>query len=115
MEELLKLNDQLMHAPAGVVAALFSIALGYILKASSFNNQRIPLVVVCVTAFAFALIQLCADLAAIPAATKPWLHVAMNGMIGFVIGFGAWTFHAQILKRWIDPKLFPDDGTPPKT
>jgi hypothetical protein len=114
METLLKINEQWMHAPAGIVVAAFAIAFGYVLKASSFfPNNRIPLVIVLVTASAFTLLQLCADLAAIAASTHPWLRIPQNALLGFVIGFAAWTFHAQILKRWVDPKLFPDDQTKP--
>jgi len=99
-----------MHAPAGVVAMLFAIAFGYVLKVSAFfPNNRIPAVVVPTTALLFALIQLCADMIA----QKP--HAAyyfiFNFMLGFVFGAMAWLFHAQLLRRFVDPKVFNDDGS----
>lgn len=110
MDTILKLNDQLMNAPAGVVVALFAIALGYVLKISAFfPNQRIPVVIVCATAILFPAVQFCADKLA--NAPHAGLHIVINALIGFIVGFMAWAFHAQILKRFVDPKFFNDDGS----
>ena len=107
METLLKLNDQLAGAPSGVLLVFFAIALGYLLKTiAAFPNRFIPLVVVVFCTVGFMVI----------APNKPddmalRIYLGRNFIIGFIIGFLAWTFHAQILKRWIDPKLF-NDQTP---
>lgn len=108
-----------MNAPSGVIVALFAIALGYILKtAAFFPNNRIPLVVVLFTAVLFPLVQFCAKLQSLTGGvgdallkTSAWLSIPLNLLIGVIIGFTAWLFHNQILKRWIDPKLFNDDGS----
>lgn len=110
MNELLQLNDKLMNAPAGVVVALFAIALGYVLKISAFfPNNRIPLVIVLFTAVVFPILEACADTMA--AKEHVALRVPINVLIGFIIGFLAWAFHAQILKKFVDPKFFNDDGS----
>jgi len=110
MNTLLQLNDTLAHAPAGVIAMLFAIALGYMLKATAlFPNNRIPLIVLPVTAVLFALIQFCADKLA--GKQHAALYLLINFMIGFIFGFIAWILHAQILKRWLDPRIFNDDGS----
>lgn len=110
MNSLLQLNDTLAHAPAGVIAMLFAIALGYMLKATVIiPNNRIPLFVLPVTAVLFALIQLCADKLA--GKEHASLYLLINFMVGFIFGFIAWLLHAQILKRFLDPKIFNDDGS----
>jgi hypothetical protein len=40
------------------------------------------------------------------AVDKASASIPRNVIIGFIIGFIAWTFHAQFLKRFVDPKLF---------
>jgi hypothetical protein len=108
MNYLLKLNSDLMNAPAGVIVILFAIAIGYVFKmASFFPNKFIPLVIVCITAIIFPTVQLCADLSG--QAASPWLHLPINGLVGVILGFIAWVFHAQILKRWVDPKFLTED------
>jgi RsiW-degrading membrane proteinase PrsW (M82 family) len=107
MDELVKLNEQLMGAPSGILLAAFAIALGYVLKFSQFPNNRIPLVVVVVCTIGFMLI------APDPGEIKPRIWLVRNFIIGFIIGFVAWTFHAQILRRFVDPKLFPQDSLSP--
>jgi len=110
MNSLLQFNDSLAHAPAGVIAMLFAIALGYMLKASSLvSNNRIPLFVLPVTAILFSLIQFCAD--KIAAKDHAYLYLLINFMVGFIFGFIAWILHAQILKRFLDPRIFNDDGS----
>lgn len=103
MKELLELNDRLLNAPAGVIVMLFAIALGYVLKASSFPNQRIPLIILLATAMAFPLVQYSAD--------GNLNRIAINALIGFILGFLAWAFHAKLLKRFIDPRLFSTGNT----
>lgn len=113
METLIKLNQQLMNAPVGVIVALFAIALGYVLKSAAFfNNKFIPLVIVSFTAVMFPLVQFCVEWSG--GNSKAGYSVPMNVMLGFVIGFLAWLFHAQILKRWVDPRFFPEDKQPPE-
>lgn len=110
MNTLLHINDMLAHAPAGVIAMLFSIALGYVLKVSEFfPNKRIPIIIVPLTAILFALIELSADKIAV----KPFAgyYVLFNFMLGFIYGALAWLLHAQILRRFVDPKFFNDDGS----
>lgn len=107
METLIKLNDELAGAPSGVLLALFAIALGYILKTiPAFNNKYIPLVVVAVCTFGFMLI------APEPGEIKWRIWIVRNFIIGFIIGFVAWTFHAQILRRWVDPIFYKDKPEP---
>jgi hypothetical protein len=110
IEFLVKCNAQLLSLPAGVVVALFAIAIGYALKSAQFfANNRIPVVVMTFTAVWFPLVQFSAD--QIAGVAKSGWHIPLNIMLGVVMGAGAWLFHAQILKRWLDPKLFNDDGT----
>lgn len=107
MNELIKLNDQLWGAPAGVLVAIFAIALGYLLKTLPFfNNRYIPLAVVIICTAGFMLCSPTKD-----AATAMRIYLTRNFIIGFIIGVAAWMFHAQILKRWVDPKFFNDDGS----
>ena len=111
MNELIQINNALGHAPAGVIAMLFAIALGYVLKtAQFFNNRFIPVVVVPVTALVYALIQVSSHLLQ-PGPHHPWAYLVLNLALGFIYGAGAWLFHAQLLKRFLDPKLFNDDGS----
>lgn len=106
MNELLKLNDELYGAPSGVLLVIFAIALGYLLKTvPMFNPKLIPLVVVAICTVGFMLIA-----PARPADMAFRIYIGRNFIIGFVIGFAAWTFHAQILKRWIDPKIFAENN-----
>lgn len=108
METLLKLNDQLAGAPSGVLLVIFAIALGYLLKTiAAFPNKYIPLVVVVFCTVGFLIIA-----PARPADMALRIYLGRNFLIGFIIGFLAWTFHAQILKRWVDPKLFSDNQPP---
>lgn len=110
MDTLLRINETLAHAPAGVIAMLFAIAFGYVLKVSAFfPNNRIPAVVVPTTALLFALIQLCADM--IEEKPHAPFYFIFNFMLGFVYGTLAWGFHAQILRRFVDIRLFNDDGS----
>ena len=110
MNTIVQINDTLAHAPAGVVAMLFAIAFGYVLKSSSFfPNNRIPAVVVPTTALMYALIQLCADM--IENKPKAGYYFIFNFMLGFVYGAIAWLLHAQLLRRFLDPKMFNDDGS----
>lgn len=104
METLIKINDQLAGAPSGVLLVLFAIALGYLLKiVSAFPNKFIPLVVVVFCTIGFMVVA-----PARPAELELRIYLGRNFLIGFIIGFVAWTFHAQILKRWVDPRLFND-------
>lgn len=108
MEEIIKLNDQLAGAPAGVLLGIFAIALGYILKTiPAFPNKYIPLVVVAFCTVGFMVIA-----PARPADMLPRIYHGRDFIIGFIIGFAAWTFHAQILKRWVDPKFLKDEQPP---
>lgn len=101
MDTLLKFNDELMGAPSGVLLLLFAVALGYVLKLSPLPNRFIPVAVVMVCTGGFMLI------APERAADMPErIYVGRNFIIGFLLGFAAWTFHAQILKRWLDSKIF---------
>lgn len=107
MNTILDLNEKLWGAPSGVLVILFAVMLGYLLKTLPFvNNRYIPLAVVC---FCTALFMFVA-----PARTPDMairIYIGRNFIIGALLGFIAWTFHAQILRRWIDPKLFNDDGS----
>lgn len=108
MESLIKINDQLAGAPSGVLLVFFAIALGYLLKAiAAFPNKYIPLVVVAFCTIGFMVIA-----PARPTDMALRIYLGRNFLIGFIIGFVAWTFHAQILKRWVDPKLFSDTNQP---
>lgn len=109
MNELIELNDKLLSLPSGVLVAFLSIALGYVLKSGAFfPNNRIPFVVVLISSVAFPTMQCCAYAAKGDYALYLW--IPKNIVIGVIIGFMAWTFHAQILKRWVDPHFFNDDS-----
>lgn len=110
MNTLVQINDWALHAPAGALAMLFAIILGYMLKvAQFFPNNRIPWAVVPSTALLFSIVQLCADV--IAGKNNYGLYLPLNFMLGFIFGGLAWLLHAQILKRFLDPKLFNDDGS----
>ena len=110
MSELIQINDYLKHAPVGVVAMLFAIAIGYILKSAQFfPNRIIPAIVVPATAFIFTLIQF--SLHILAAGAHPWEHVPLNFTLGFIYGTAAWILHAQLLKRFLDTHFFNDDGS----
>ena len=102
-DTLIKWNAELMGAPSGVLVAIFAIAIGYILKTiPKFNNRFIPVVVVTFCTVAFMLVAPAAP----DMALRIWL--VRNFMLGVIIGFLAWTFHAQLLRRFVDPKIFKD-------
>jgi flagellar biosynthesis protein FliR len=104
MPTIIEINAQLYGAPSGVLVAAFAIALGYLLKTLPFfNNKYIPLFVVVFCTVAFMLI---APAKAADTSARVWL--VRNFIIGFIIGFAAWMFHAQLLRRFVDPKLWPD-------
>ena len=122
MNELVKLNDQLMGAPAGVLVIFLSIALGYLLKGISvFQNRFIPLAVVIASTTLFMLLAPERD-----AATPLRIWLTRNFIIGFILGFVAWATHKLIfqhvedkvpgLKQWIsqdDKESNPPPQTPP--
>lgn len=114
IEFLIHWNTVLMSAPAGVVVAIYAIVLGYVLKSAEFfPNKRIPVVVVLFTSGWFPIVQFCADqVAGVP---KAGWRIPLNLMLGFVLGGIAWFFHAQILKRWVDPALFKADALRPNS
>ena len=108
MQTIIEINAQLYGAPSGVLVAAFAIALGYLLKTVPvFPNRYIPLVVVGFCTIAFMLI---APAKAAESTTRIWL--VRNFIIGFIIGFAAWMFHAQLLRRFVDPKLWPQEEPP---
>ena len=108
MDYIIKLNDQLYGAPIGVLIGFFAIVLGYLLKTiPNFDNRYIPIVVVLSSTIGFMLIS-----PECPPEIKHRIWQVRNFIIGFIIGFAAWTFHAQILRRFIDPKLFPNEAQP---
>lgn len=110
-DELLKWNQYLLGAPSGVLVAAVAIVIGYVLRTiPQFNNKYIPLFVVVFCTVIFMLIAP-ARLPEMP--ERIWL--VRNLCIGLIIGFASWTFHAQLLARFVDPKLFPPEPTdPPK-
>jgi len=109
MNELIELNAKLLDLPAGVLVALFSITIGYVLKSAQFfPNNRIPVVVVVIASIMFPILQFCAYAA--KGDYDLWLWVPKNFVVGAIIGFIAWAFHAQILKRFVDPHFFKDDN-----
>lgn len=110
IETLVKFNERLMSLPAGVVVMLFAISLGYVLKSAQFfPNNKIPAVVVMFTAIWFPIVQFCSD--QIANVAKAIWHVPLNMMLGFILGAFAWLIHAQLLKRFLDPKMFNAAGT----
>jgi hypothetical protein len=109
-DELCKWNAYLMGAPSGVLVAIFAITLGYVLKTiPRFDNRYIPIVVVSFCTCTFMLVAPTCD---INTPLRIWL--ARNFMIGLVIGGAAWLFHAQFLRRFVDPRFFQVDDTKPK-
>lgn len=119
METLIKLNDQLAGAPAGLLVVFFCIAIGYLLKGiETFPNRRIPLAVVICSTILFMALSPTRE-ADVP--LRIWL--TRNFAVGFILGFVAWALHKLILqhiedkvpglKQWLDhgrPELEP----PPK-
>lgn len=107
MDAIIKLNSDLAGLPSGVLVMLFAVALGYLLKSLAiFPNRYIPLVVIGFCTLGFMVIA-----PARPADMAARIYHGRNFLIGFILGFAAWTFHAQILKRWVDPKIFNDNQT----
>ena len=110
MNILQQFYDLVDHAPAGVLAMLFSIFVGYILKSVRFfNNRYIPLIVIPLATTAYCLMQISAHLA--KGQHYPWLYLTTNVVHGIIYASFAWLFHAQVLKRFLDPHLFNDDGS----
>lgn len=111
IDQLIHWNEQLWGAPSGVLVVLFAVALGYLLKTlPGVNNRYIPLTVVafCTVAFMLVAPPRAADMVV-------RIYLVRNFLIGFILGFLAWAFHAQILKRWVDPKIFkPSDNNQPQ-
>jgi hypothetical protein len=111
MNELIKFNEQLLGLPSGALVGIFAIGIGYLLKTLPwFNNRYIPIFVVTLCTVGFMVVapvrpvDLCAR-----------IYWGRTVLIGFAIGFLAWTFHAQILKRWVDPYFFKDQTPTDKT
>jgi hypothetical protein len=100
METLIKLNDQLAGAPAGVLVVFFCIAIGYLLKGISlFRNRYIPLVVVvCSTGLFMAL----SPTREPNVLLRIWL--TRNFIVGFILGFAAWALHKALLQH-IEDKI----------
>jgi hypothetical protein len=118
METLVKLNDQLDGAPAGLLIVFFCIAIGYLLKGiACFQNRFIPLIVVICSTTMFILLAPTRE-AVVP--LRIWL--TRNFLIGFILGFAAWALHKVILqhiedkipglKQWISQDDKPTTPTP---
>jgi hypothetical protein len=118
MDTIIKLNDQLMGAPAGVLVIFLSIALGYLLKGIRvFENRFIPLAVVIASTVLFMLLS---PTRAVDTPLRIWL--TRNFIIGFILGFVAWALHKLVLQhiednipglnQWIAQD---DKGGPPPT
>jgi len=117
-QQILSLNEKLMHAPAGVVAAAFAICVGYWLTQAAFFNVRwVPTVIVVLTTLLFPVLQLAAEQeAAVQVPRNTLAEFVLNAMLGFIIGFTAWAAHGLILKKLLD-KFFgqtPDQSPPAK-
>ena len=115
METLIWFNDVMLKLPLGAVAMVFGIMFGYLLKCwNRFDNHYIPVVQMPVTACVFMILNLCADLMAALApgvVPHPWLRMPLFFVYGFCFGGFAWLLHARVLKAWLDPKWFNDDGS----
>lgn len=111
MNVLQQFYDFVDRAPSGILAMLFAIFIGYILKSVRFfNNRYIPFVVIPTATIAYCLMQISSFMLK-PEPHHPWLYLTTNIVHGVIYASFAWLIHAQILKRFLDPRLFNDDGS----
>lgn len=88
----------LYGAPGYVIVFLSTVVFGYVLRAiKRFPNAGIPLAVVLWGAVCNIML---ADVYSPPQSLRLWL--TKNLLIGFILGFAAWTFHRAFLKRFED-------------
>ena len=98
MNEITSYIKQAQNMPGWALAALFVIALGYVLRRiKSFPNDGIPAICLLVGAILTLLLAPPA-----PAEFKAFQWRLTNFIIGGVVGLLGWQLHAQILKRLED-------------
>ena len=117
-QQVLDINEKLMHAPAALVAAAFAICVGYWLtQAAFFANRWVPTVIVVLTALLFPVLQLATEQQqAVQVPRNTLAEFVLNAVLGFIIGFAAWAAHGLVVKRLLD-KFFggaTDQSSPAK-
>lgn len=89
-DTVIKINEHLAGAPAGILVFLLCIALGYVWKNMHFlPNRFIPGIVMLFGAVANPLLYW-------PANAKDAVRLTV---VGLIIGFIAWLFHRLVLKK----------------
>lgn len=110
IDQVVGLLQKLNGLPAIALVALSCIVVGYVLRCiKRFPNDGIPVVAILWGAW-YAII---ADYSNYNIPLR--VDIVRNIFIGLVVGFLAWLFHNQVLKR-IEDKWFPstDQTQPPK-
>lgn len=107
IDDLKRYFEAASNLPWWILCAAFTFAVGLALRRwEKFPNQAIPSVLLALCAILTMLLA-----PAAPAGTKLFQWRLTNFIIGGVIGFLVWGFHAAILKRlaakwpWLDQIL----------
>lgn len=97
-EWLAKLVDWLYQAPGWFVVCIFSIVVGYALRAiPSFPNGGIPLFIIAIASIGNMFIA-----GEEPKGVGHTAWMARSFCIGAICGFLAWRFHKKILSKYED-------------
>lgn len=97
--------EYLLGAGPAVITVVACLALGYLLKATPFPNKYIPPFVWLGGAVLYPLLESPAK--APPSVSHPMVLFAI---VGLVLGIGSWVIHRTILRRFLDPRWFKEDG-----
>ncbi len=92
-DTLVRWNESLIGAPAGLLIFILCIAMGYVWKmVRVLPNRFIPLVVMLTGAVLYPLLMWTKEGPPVPV-------IVRNAILGFIVGFAAWLFHRLLLKR----------------
>jgi len=92
-DTLVRWNESLIGAPAGLLIFILCIACGYVWKmVRVLPNRFIPLVVMLTGALLYPLLMWTKEGPPVPV-------IVRNSILGFIVGFAAWLFHRLLLKR----------------
>lgn len=106
LESFLNILDRIEGLPAIALVAFTCIIVGYVwrfIRLKWFPNEVIPIIVMLWGAFFFSFI---ADPRATNVPVRVWF--VRNVLIGIIVGFVSWMFHALVLKRiedWVLSKM----------